>query len=160
MATDGYQPKTKEFAKSEPWYRQSSIGFNTNYNGKTQGQIYADQYASQYKKDGTHNSDYRGTNVVDSDTSQRLFWGSKNMNTPEGAVFHPRMANQGMTNKASSTMGCHIKYQKFLMCAMNLNQRAAVAQCRQEFRDYKKCEKWKLLYLSWLSIAGTNICMI
>lgn len=151
MATEGYQPKNKEFKNSEPWYRQSSIGFNTNYNAKTQGQIYADQFAAQYEKNGKHSSDYRGTNHFDNDVSQRLFWGAKTMNTPEGAVFHPRMANQGITDKASSNFGCHIKYQKFIMCAMNLNQRAAVAQCRNEFRDYRDCQSDFTIGGNWSS---------
>merc|ERR1711972_370939 len=103
------------------------------------------------KKNGKHSSDYRGTNHFDNDVSQRLFWGAKTMNTPEGAVFHPRMANQGITDKASSNFGCHIKYQKFIMCAMNLNQRAAVAQCRNEFRDYRDCQSDFTIGGNWSS---------
>merc|ERR1711881_323534 len=56
---------------------------------------------------------------------------------------HPRaQGGRGGMNSfgALGTARCPIRTKRFMLCAMNLNGRAAWAQCREEFKDMKECQ--------------------
>merc|ERR1711881_501567 len=138
----GFQPRAKKPSRSpmEPneFWKKDLVGFNTIEQMKTIGEFHRDILDATNRKDGTYAINY-GKNMAQTQYSEKLL--GKHTKCMNGEL-HPRMrSGRNLTMNGAYSAPCPIRLKRFLFCSLNLSDRAALAQCRQEFRDWKDCSK-------------------
>merc|ERR1711879_401299 len=119
----------------EQFWRRDIQGANYTEQFKTHGEFYKGIIDTLNRKDGTYAVNYGANMMTSPYVSSTLDYHMKTFDNS----LHPR-ARGARNNSEFGAWGgqaCPIRTKRFLFCAMNLNARAAWAQCRNEYRAMK-----------------------
>lgn len=117
---------------------------NKSFNGMTRSEMWTGIHKQKYIKDGTFNASTSATFTI-LDMNSRT-----TTNAPIGEDgAHPRMGHTQETmphlwhqrpeDMEMTVSNCHRKFNRFLICGLDLSNKSAWTHCKKEFLDYKYC---------------------